>query len=283
MNLIEKIGAFAGLASFAGLALMAFLQFMQARHVRDLEDKATFVPEGLDLPTSPAPAKKGKAAKVASSGAAVPAGGGPDTEEADQPVETQVAQTKEAARQVEIARAAAERRERFERRRRPGSAAPAAVGSGAASPGRGRPEPRAMIVIGLGIAVLAAGVIFAATNLLGGSDNSSSSGNAGAAAATPSTSVAVLNGTPVPALAAKVGQGEVRPAGFKLGFVGNTDIPFTDTTVMYDQSDPANQKTAQQVAAKLQIAKVEPMSADVKKAIKGEPVAVVVGEDRAGT
>jgi hypothetical protein len=281
MALIEKIGAFAGLASFLGLALIAFLQFMQARHVRDLEDKATFVPEGLDLPTSPAPAKKDKAAKVATPGAAVPAGAA-DTEEAEQPVEAQVAQTKEAARQVEIARAAAERRERFERRRRPGSAAPAAVGSGAAT-GRRRPEPRSMIVIGLGIAVLAAGVIFAATNLLGGSDKSSTSGAGGAAAQAPVTSVAVLNGTPVPALAAKVGQGEVRPAGFKLGFVGNTDIPFTVSTVMFDPSDPANQKTAQAVAAKLQITKIEPMSADVKKAIKGEPVAVVVGEDRAGT
>jgi hypothetical protein len=52
---------------------------------------------------------------------------------------------------------------------------------------------------------------------------------------------------------------------------------------MFDPSDPANQKTAQAVAAKLQISKVEPMTADVKKAIKGEPVAVVVGEDRAGT
>ena len=280
MTLIKTIGAFAGLASFLGLALVAFLQFMQARHVRDLEDKATFVPEGLDLPT-PAPAKKGKAAKVATPGAAVPAGKAADTEEAEQPVEAQVAQTKEAARQVEIARAAAERRERFERRRRPGSGAPAAVGSGAAN-GRRRPEPRAMIVIGLGVAVLAAGVIFAATNLLGGSSTSSTPGATGAAANTPATNVAVLNGTPVPALAAKVGQGEVRPAGFKLGFVGNTDIPFTVSTVMFDPSDPANQKTAQQVAAKLNITKVEPMTADIKKAIKGEPVAVVVGEDRAG-
>jgi hypothetical protein len=281
MALIEKIGAFAGLASFLGLALIAFLQFMQARHVRDLEDKATFVPEGLDLPTSPAPAKKGKTAKVATPGAALPADTAADAEEAEQPVEAQVAQTKEAARQVEIARAAQERRERFERRRRPGAAAPAAVGSGAPM-GRRRPEPRSLIVIGLGIAVLAAGVIFAATNLLGGSDKSSTSGG-GAAAQAPVTSVAVLNGTPVPALAAKVGQGEVRPAGFKLGFVGNTDIPFTVSTVMFDPSDPANQKTAQAVAARLKITKIEPMSADIKKAIKGEPVAVVVGEDRAGT
>ncbi|MDX6617479.1 MAG: LytR cell envelope-related transcriptional attenuator [Solirubrobacterales bacterium] len=282
MTLIKTIGAFAGLASFLGLVLVAFLQFMQSRHVRDLEDKATFVPEGLDLPTSPVPAKKGKAATVATPGAAVAVGNAPDTEEAEQPVEAQVAQTKEAARQVEIARAAAERRERFERRRRPGQTAPTAVGSGAVSPGRRRPEPRAMIIIGLGVAVLAAGVIFAATNLLGGSDKSSTPGAGGAAAASPVTNVAVLNGTPVPALAAKVGQGEVRPAGFKLGFVGNTDIPFTVTTVMYDPSDPANQKTAQQVAGKLRITKIEPMTADVKKAIKGEPVAVVVGEDRAG-
>ena len=63
----------------------------------------------------------------------------------------------------------------------------------------------------------------------------------------------------------------------------NTDTPFTISTVMYDPADPANQATAKTVAAKLQITKIEPMSSDVKKAIKGEPVVVVVGEDRAGT
>ena len=52
---------------------------------------------------------------------------------------------------------------------------------------------------------------------------------------------------------------------------------------MYDQADPANQKLAQDVAKKLQISAVEPMNADVKKAIKGEPVVVIVGQDRAGT
>ena len=90
-------------------------------------------------------------------------------------------------------------------------------------------------------------------------------------------------GRPFQALAAKIGQEELKPAGYKLGVVGNTDIPFDVTTVMYDQADPANQKLAQDVAKKLQISAVEPMNADVKKAIKGEPVVVIVGQDRAGT
>ena len=183
MHLIEQIGAFAGLAAFFGLAIFAFLLFMQSRHVRDLEDKATFVPEGLDLPPAPAPPKKGKgmgkAAKVAaSSGAAVAAPD--DTEETEQPVEAQVAQTKEAARQVEIARAAPSAASALSSAAAP--APPAPVGSRTpAGAGRRGPEPRAMIVIGLGVAVLVAGIIFA-TGILGGSSEDSSSGGEAAPA-----------------------------------------------------------------------------------------------------
>ncbi len=279
MDVIETIGAFAGLASFLGLALVAFLQFMQGRHLRDLEDKATFVPEGLDLPTSPAPARKSQAAKVGASSGAVAAPDG--AEEAERPVEAQVAQTKEAARQVEIARAAAERRHRFEQRRRPG-APPAPGGRPAAASARRGPDPRALVAIGLGITVLLVGVLFA-SGVIGGSEDSGSGGVAASGKAPAPTTIAVLNGTPVPALAAKIGQEELKPAGYKLGFVGNTEVPFDATTVEYDPADPANQKLAQTVAQQLQITAVEQMSADVKKAINGEPIVVIVGEDRAGT
>lgn len=289
MHVIEQIGAVAGLAAFFGLAVLAFLQFMQARHVRDLEDKATFVPEGLDLPApAPAPAKPakaGKGGKVATPASAGEAAGDDTAEQTEQPepVAAGGKPTLEAARQVEIARAAADRRARFEQRRRPG-AGPAGPATGsAAGGGRGRPEPRAMVAIGLGVAVLAAGIVFGAGRILGGgSDNGSPSGGGAAAdseSTGPPTEVAVLNGTPIPGLAATLGQ-QVRDAGFKLGAVTNTETPFTATTVMFDQNGQAD---AQTVAAKLQVQKVEPISSDIKKISNGAPVVVIVGEDRAGT
>ncbi|MGZ5336987.1 MAG: LytR C-terminal domain-containing protein [Solirubrobacterales bacterium] len=277
MEAIQQIGAIAGLGAFLGLAVLAFLYFTQAHHVRDLEEKASFVPDELDLPaTAPEPATVAatEEGETATATATAPAG------KSAAPRKPQ--SEAEAARQIEIARAKAERRARFEQRRRSpgGGGGPpqqAALGS------RRMPEPRAMIVIGLGVVVLVVGVVFGAGRILGGDegDSGGTTGSSGAAEEStgPPTEVAVLNGTPVPGLAATVGQ-DVRDGGFKLGAVTNTDTPFAETTVMFDQGKTAD---GQEVAKKLQISAVEPMSSDVKKIANGAPVAVVVGEDRAGT
>jgi hypothetical protein len=276
MHAIEQIGAFAGLGAFFGLAVLAFLYFAQARHVRDLEEKATYVPEELDLPAAAAPAP-----------AAVPATGDDDEEaegDAEPAAPPPPRNEAEAARQVQIARAKAERRKRFEQRRGSPAAAPRERAS--SGEGRSRPEPRAMIVIGLGIAVLAVGLVFAAGRILGGNDSGSSTGGSAASAGQssgPPPQVAVLNGTPVPGLAAKVAQ-EVRSAHFNPKPVSNTDTPFTVTEVMFDAAaDKGAQTDSQSVASALKITKIEPMDNDVKRSAGGAGVAVVVGEDRAGT
>jgi hypothetical protein len=277
---IQQIGAVAGLASFLGLALLAFLYFSQARHVRDLEDKATFVPDDLDLPATAPPAAE--AAKVATPAA-------PATRKERKAAATAEAQLA-AARQTEVARAAAERRARFQERRGGGPLTAARGAGGTAGNGGGlsqrrMPEPRAMIVIGLGVLVLVAGVVFGASRLLS-SDNGTSSGGGGAASSQGTgapVEVAVLNGTPVSGLAAKIGE-QVRSAGsYKLGSLTNTETPFTVTTVMFDPADPKAQAHANTLAGQLQVGKIEPMSGEVKKLAQGAPVVVVVGEDRAGT
>jgi LytR cell envelope-related transcriptional attenuator len=256
MDLIQQIGAIVGLASFFGLAVLAFLYFAQARHVRDLEEKATYVPEDLELPAAVEPARE-----TSEGGAA-----------AAQPV-TQGQPQLQAARQVELARAAADRRTRFEQRRRPGSR------SRPAGQPRRMPEPRAMAAIAAGFAVLAVGIVFGADRILGGGDNGSSSATTAAGGALPEDiQVAVLNGTPVPGAAANFGQ-QVRNT-FKLGAVTNTETPFDASVVMYDTGHQAEGQT---VAKGLGISKIEPMSGDVKKAAGGAPVAFVVGADRAGT
>ena len=280
MQAIEQIGAIAGLGAFFGLAVLAFLYFAQARHVRDLEEKATFVPDELDLPmvepeTAAVAASEEEEDEPATATATAPAGKAAPTRKPQSEAE--------AARQVEIARAKAERRQRFEQSRR----SPVAAGSGrpeqAALSSRRMPEPRAMLVIGLGVVVLVVGVVFAAGSIFGGGDDGGSTAGSGAASGEestgPPTEVAVLNGTPVPGLAAKIGQ-DVRDGGFKLGAVTNTDTPFTETEVQFDQGKNAD---GQEVATTLQISVVKPMESDVKKISNGAPVAVVVGEDRAGT
>ncbi len=256
-DVVQEIGALVGLAAFFGLALLTFLYFAQARHVRDLEEKATYVPEDLELPTE----------------AATPPPPGDEDEEAAAAQQAPAAtQQLQAARQVEMARASAERRARFEQRRRPGFGR-------RDGEDRRMPEPRAMAVIAAGVAVLAAGVVFGADRFLGGDDDGGSGGATSTvpgAQAPDDIEVAVLNSTPVPGLAAGFSQ-EVRQT-FKLGRVGNTETPFEASVVMFDQGHDAD---AQAVAGTLGVTKTQPMSSEVKRASEGAPVAFIVGEDRA--
>src|ERR1044072_5243519 len=123
---ISTIGDYAGLASIFGLAVLSFLYFMQARHVRDLEEKATFVPDDIDLPATPPVAAAAETRKQPTVGASSPA--------AEEDPKGQL----EAARQVEVARAAAGGRARLGGRRRGapgGGGGPRGAGGGA--PGRG--------------------------------------------------------------------------------------------------------------------------------------------------
>jgi hypothetical protein len=282
---IQQIGAIAGLASFLGLGILAFLYFAQARHVRDLEDKATFVPDEADMPTSVPATAATSAAATGTGTAAAPATRKERKAAAAASTPAAAAEAQlEAARQTEVARAAAERRQRFQQRR--GSdpfTSDAAVKNGG-SGGRSMPEPRAMIVIGLGVAVLLAGVVFGASRILGGNDSGTATNSAASEQGTgPPVEVAVLNGTPVPGLAAKIGE-MVRQAGsYKLGNVTNTETPFDVTTVMFDPKDPKAKATAQALASQLKVTQAQPMTGEVKKASAPSTVAVVVGEDRAGT
>lgn len=266
-QVIEKAGDYAGLAALFGLAVLSFLYIMQARHVRDLEDRATFLPEDVDLPTTPSVSTESRApAKV---GAAAPA------PSADDP-QGQL----EAARQVEVARAAAERRERFQQRR--GSGPFGRSGDGGEF-GRRRPNARTLAMVGVGAVILIVGLILVLGR--GGDDGEGTPGNPAESVQGTGAplEVAVLNGTSVPGLAAKIGA-QVREAGsYKLGDVTNTDTPFDLTTVMFDNSDPEANADAQELAQKLGVTEVIPLTGDVRKSLESPTsVVVIVGEDRAG-
>jgi len=262
-SLLKEAGAVAGLASFLGLALLALLYFAQARYIRRLREQASFLVEGNGDVEAAAPAERAAAAVAAK-----------EPEKAAAAAAATAPNEAEAFRRAELARQAAERRKRFEqRRRRPGG-------------GRERPgwlsEPASLAVIVVGAILLVAGVAFGVMRLTG-SNSSSATDSGGQAKKGPcppgQTRVAVLNGTATPGLAAS-SAAQLKHAQYKVGPVGNTATPFTTSVVMFDPSD--GKECAPIVGSIVGVQKTQPMNNEVRQTAEGDPVAVVLGDDKAG-
>jgi hypothetical protein len=262
-SLLKDVGAIAGLASFLGLALLALLYFAQARDIRRLRENASFLVEGGSADgESVAPAEQAAtavAAKEPEKAAAAAAAAAPNEAE--------------AFRRAELARQAAERRQRFEqRRRRPNG-------------DRERPawlsEPWSIAAVVVGAIILLAGVAFGVTRIVGGGSESTTPAAQKSKGPCPpgQTKVAVLNGTATPGLAAQ-SAGQLKQAQYKVGPVGNTSTPFTTSVVMFDPTD--GKECAPIIGQVVAIQKTQPMSNEVRQAAEGDPVAVVLGDDKAG-
>jgi len=254
VQLLEQIGAFAGLAAFIGLALLAMLAFSQARDIRRLREWAGSAPE--------------RDAERKESTSAVAA------KRAEELRELEESKTAE--------RAALDQRE--ERRRRRDAGLPeltrrerlreAFGGFGARLA-----EPRYLVAIFVVALVVAGGAIYVVTQ---GSDNADGKGGHGktAKALKPGEiEVTVLNGTAVPGLAATYGD-KVERKGFELGAVTNSATSFTDSVVMFKRGHAPE---ARRVASVLGISDVQLMSAEIESVSGNAPVSVIVGEDNAST
>lgn len=257
MDLLRDVGAVAGIAAFLGLAVLALLYFAQARDVRRLRENAEFLveaepggPEEAAPPTAvTTPAEPEQAARAAAASA---------------PNEA------EAFRRAELARQAAERRQRFESRRR---------GDGGRFSERFGGGPSTAVIV-IGAVILLAGIGFGATRLLG--DDGANGGDGGGPknqnlACTPKeTKVAVLNSTPEAGLAAGFAQ-QLKQRGYDVGPVSNTESPFEASTIMFDQG-------AQQCVAEIQpivsINASQQMDPEVRTIAEGAALAVVLGEDK---
>ncbi len=263
-GLLKDVGAVAGIASFLGLALLALLYFAQARDIRRLREQASFLVEGSDDGETVAPAER-TATAVASTTK--------EPEKAAAAAAAAAPNDAEAFRRAELARQAAQRRQRFEQRRRPGN-------------GRERPgwmsEPLSVAVIAVGAILLVAGIAFGVTHLTGGSSDSPTAGGGkkSKGPCPPSqTKVAVLNGTATPGLAAESAS-QLKQKQYKVGPVGNTSTPFSTSVVMLDPS--ADPQCASVIGDIVGIPKSQPMSNEVRPDAEGDPVAVVLGDDKAG-
>jgi hypothetical protein len=264
-SLLKDVGAVAGLASFLGLALLSLLYFAQARDVRRLRNQASFLVEGgAENGESVAPAER-TATAVASTTK--------EPEKAAAAAAATAPNEAEAFRRAELARQAAERRRRFEQRRRPG--------------GRERPswlsEPLSLAVIIVGAILLVAGIAFGVTRVTGGSSSSTTDGAAkkSKGPCPPSqTKVAVLNGTATPGLAASSAS-QLKQKQYRVGPVGNTSTPFTTSVVMTDPT--ADPQCGSVIGSIVGIPKAQAMSNAIRQDAEGDPVAVVLGDDKAGT
>jgi hypothetical protein len=248
VHLIEKIGAFAGLASFIGLAFFALLSFTQARDIRRLREWAGSAPER-------------------------------DAERKDS-TSAVAAQRAEELRKLEEARTA-EREAvdlREERRKRREAGLPELTRGERLrdflSAGGRLAEPRYLIAIFIAVVLIGGGVAYA---VLHGGESGQGGRNGSAKAA--HVEVSVLNGTAVPGLAARYGN-KVERKGLTLGAVTNSSSSFVESVVMYR---PHHAAEGHRVATMLGIGKVQQMTSEIESVSHGAPVAVIVGEDNASS
>ena len=262
-SLLKDVGAVAGLASFLGLALVALLYFAQARDIRRLRENASFLVEGgSEDGETVTPAERTATAVAAN-----------EPEKAASAAAATAPNEAEAFRRAELARQAAERRRRFEERRR--------------RPSNGRERPAwlsdwrivaAVVVLGL---IVLAGAGYGASRIIGGSESDTPTAGKDTGPCPPGqTRVAVLNGTPTPGLAATFA-GPLKQRGYKTTPVGNTDSPFSTSVVMFDPR--TGKECAGVISQIVDIPRQAPMDNEVRIASEGDPVAVVLGDDKVGT
>ncbi|HXS32842.1 MAG TPA: LytR C-terminal domain-containing protein [Solirubrobacterales bacterium] len=254
MQLLEQIGAFAGLAAFIGLALLAMLAFSQARDIRRLREWAGSAPE----------------------------------RDAERKESTSVVAAKRAEELRELEQARTAEREaldqREERRRRRDAGLPELtrrerLGEAFSGFGSRLAEPRYLIAIFVVVVLVAAGAVYVVTQGSDDANGKSGQGKTAKALKPGEIEVSVLNGTAVTGLAGTYGD-KVERKGFELGAVTNSATSFTDSVVMFRRGHAPE---ARRVASVLGISDVQLMSADIASVSGAAPVAVIVGEDNAQT
>ncbi len=247
MHAIESIGPVLGIVAFVGLAVLAFLLFQQAREIRRVRDWAGRAPE-----------RAAEAAEAVQAAA-----------EASREEDGEEAAEGEAAAQPAVGRLRGAL-QRFWWRIRDGFAAV----------DRRLPIDGRYVLVLLAVAVIAVGVVTSGFGLVGGGGGG---GGKHGSKAKPTATVAVINGTSVPGLAATVEQKVVKKSGYKTGPVGNANTSVNQTVVEYTSGMRSDaQKFAAAVKKELGDTPVQPMTPETKAAAGKVDLALVLGLDDAG-
>jgi hypothetical protein len=243
MHAIESIGPVLGIVAFVGLAVLAFLLFQQARDIRRLREWAGRAPERA---TEAADAVQA-AADATRDGEAEPAG---------LPGEPAGGRLRSAWDRVSWGV-----RDRY------------------AAVDRRLPVDGRYILVLLLVAVVAVGVVTSGFGLVGGGDGG---GQKRSPSGGQKPTVAVVNGTSVPGLAATVEQMIVKRAGYDPGPVGNAPASVNTTVVEYSSGLRGDaQALAKAVKPQLGETPVQPITADTQNIAGKADLALVLGLDDA--
>jgi len=273
MSIIVRIGEYAGTAAFLGLAFLLPLYISQRRDVQRLRLWADYAPSA--------------------------------PEEAEHAAATDVRLAHEAQFTKAAAQAATARADRRAARLASRGAPPAQTAAArvtAERPAAARitgeqmavhreprwrtwlrrgPTTRELLYV-MGGAFLIGVLIVAATQVLLSNeatpDVSDTTGSGGTGIVKEEVDVAVLNGTAVPGLAARVGD-DVEANGYTLGTVTNSPTPATETVVLYERG---HEEEAKFVARDLGVDVVQLIDPESRELAQGADVVVVAGEDRTG-
>lgn len=241
MELIERIGAFLGLAAFLGLGVLALLYFQQGREVRRLRDWAGRAPERA-------------AAAAAEAASAL----GPAVEEEEESVPS-------------LGQRMRARWDGWAQR------LPGGVGDRLPAPTYLGLIALALILIGLGAATEGFGLLGSDEPAKQKDANAAAPENVEVAVL---NGTAVTQGAPgVPGLAATVAD-DVKSVGYKLGPVADAKAPADESVVMYDQDEEAEaQQVAEDISKLLGKTAVQKMSDEVRDQAGDATVVIVIGQD----
>ena len=298
LQIVERVGAYAGFAAVIGLAVLSALYFSQARDLRRLREWAGRTPERASRPPAgtgpmrPAPRQGGPAASrggagTAGRGTVAPSavagapgvGEGPAGASASgEAPATALAEPEEPAAPG-IGRPGSTRPGGA----RPGAAAAARSRPAAASPAAAAPErrglaPRYLALVAAGVVVLGGGIAFGVVQYTSTPEAPPlAPPPAGDRPIVPSqVTVSVLNGTTQPGLAAQVGD-QVESAGFRLGNVTNAgDQQRAESVVLYSEGGG---REARAVGRELDIEQTERAENGERDLAGTARVIIVVGAD----
>jgi hypothetical protein len=270
MELVREVGVYAGAAALVGLAVSLPWFISQARDLRRLRVWSELEPNA---------AAEAERAALASARVAQQAAVARATGEAEAAREEVRAAAREAAA---MARTPAER---IAAERPATSRITAEREAVAPEPAwrqwlRRGPDARQLVWIVAGVFGFGLAVALVSLRIAGGGDNVGSAPEPtgeGSAVVKADVEVAVLNGTAVPGLAAKVGD-DVEANGYTLGAVTNSESPAEETFVVFERG---HEEEAQQVARDLGVEMVSPIDSSTSDVAEGADVVVIAGEDRA--
>jgi hypothetical protein len=260
LDVVQEIGAAGGLAAVVGVAVLSALYFSHARDVKRLREWAGRAPERAGRGVTAVP---GRAATPASASGLPPV--------APQPVR------RTPSPQWPITRSSASRAVPRQTVRIP---------PGRSQPWYSRIGTRYVAVALVGLLVLGGAAAYGVTQLTGddGGDNSGSeqannkSKRNDAAVRPGNVTVAVLNGTTVPGLAAAL-RDQIAAAGFKKGTINDfSDQQLAESIVEYA---PGHEAEAKAVGRTVGISQREPVTAGSRALAGDATVIVIAGADKA--